>query len=471
METIEKLEILTDAAKYDVACTSSGADRNAERGKLGNAVSAGICHSFAADGRCISLLKVLLSNACKYDCAYCVNRCTNDVPRASFAPRELADLTIGFYRRNFIEGLFLSSGVLRSPDYTMEQLCEVISILRDEYQFRGYIHAKAIPGASPELVNRLGLLADRISVNIELPSQRSLEMLAPDKGRKSIFEPMGVVRDHIAEDKETKAIRRKDRYYMAQKAPRMALRSYAPAGQSTQMIVGATPESDFHILRLASSLYKGFDLKRVFYSAYLPVNSDPLLPNTTAVPLQREHRLYQADWLMRFYQFDVNEIISEDDPFLDPLLDPKCNWAMRNLDVFPVEINTAPYELLLRVPGIGVRGAQKIVRARRGHTIGPEELKKLGVTFKRARHFITCNGRYQEGLLFEHDLIYKSLTKDSRNNQAALVRKAKGRRGAVVEGQISLLDDPSFMPLSTPTLGFGRSMLPNSSGVQPCFSR
>lgn len=419
MEVIDKLAILTDAAKYDVACTSSGNDRPAREGQLGSAVAGGICHSFAADGRCITLLKVLMTNVCVYNCAYCVNRAANDVPRATFTPRELADLTIGFYRRNYIEGLFLSSGVIRSPDYTTEQMCRSISILRDEYGFRGYIHAKAIPGTSSELLTRLGNLVDRLSINIELPSEKSLKLLAPDKGKHTIMGPMGEVRDGIFENAEDRRLSR-----------RVKTR-FAPAGQSTQMIVGATPESDLQILRLSAGLYRRFKLKRVFFSAYLPVNAHALLPKNHRVQLRREHRLYQADWLMRFYQFDVDEIINEQNPFLDPLLDPKCNWAMNNLDQFPVEVNKAPYEMLLRIPGVGVKGAQRIVHARRERSLRFEDLKKLNITMRRARHFITCNGAYPEGLTFDERAIYRCITADAHS------RQHKG----VLDGQLSLLDE------------------------------
>jgi putative DNA modification/repair radical SAM protein len=394
VDLIEKLEILTDAAKYDVACTSSGIDRDAQKGKLGSTVAAGICHSFAADGRCITLLKVLQTNVCVYDCVYCVNRCSNEIARAAFKPRELADLTIGFYRRNYIEGLFLSSGVIASPDYTTELMVETLRILRDEYQFRGYIHAKAVPGASPELVGVLGHLADRMSVNMELPSQDSLRLLAPEKSKQDILRPMRQIKDSIAEDKDTRALMKRGTHYLYAKRPAKKSRAFVPAGQSTQMIVGASPESDYHILRLSASLYQNLALKRVFFSAYLPVNHDARLPAGDAVQLDREHRLYQADWLLRFYEFDVDEIITPEHPFLDPALDPKANWALNNLDSFPVEVNTAPYEMLLRVPGIGVRGAKLILRARRSATLREGEIRKLGVAYKRARFFITCNGSY-----------------------------------------------------------------------------
>lgn len=396
MNILDKLEILADAAKYDVACTSSGSDRDAVRGKLGATTAAGCCHSFTPDGRCITLLKVLMTNVCTYDCAYCASRCSNEVTRAAFTPRELADLTIEFYRRNYIEGLFLSSGVLKTPDYTTELMIQAFEILRGEHGFRGYIHAKTVPGTSPELIDRMGRLVDRLSVNLELPSQESLALLAPQKSKQDIIAPMRQIADSISEDKEAKALaRRRTTFYSGVGIQRAhELHPFAPAGQSTQLIVGATPESDYHILNLSASLYRSMSLKRVFFSAYLPVNDDARLPKTGAVQLNREHRLYQADWLMRFYQFDVGEIIDESNPFLDPLLDPKANWALNHLEQFPVEVNSAPYELLLRVPGIGVKGARSILRARKTATLREAELRKLGIAFKRARYFITCNGAY-----------------------------------------------------------------------------
>ena len=381
MDLMQKLTVLTDAAKYDVACTSSGVDRAGKAGGIGSAVACGICHSFAADGRCISLLKVLMSNACAYDCAYCVNRRSNDTPRASFTPRELADLTMQFYRRNYIEGLFLSSAVVKNPDFTCEQMLRVLTLLREEYRFGGYIHVKAIPGADPRLVEALGLLADRMSVNIELPSQQSLRLLAPQKDRDGILKPMGQISQGIAERKSDLV-----RYSRA--------RRFVPAGQSTQMIIGATPDTDYQILGLTAGLYKKYALKRVFFSAYMPVVEGKNLPAlSTRPPLLREHRLYQADWLLRFYRFDVNEIIDEKHPNLNPLIDPKCNWALRHPEHFPVEVNRAPYDLLLRVPGIGVRSAGRIVKARKVHSLDFDALKRIGVVLKRAQYFVTCQGR------------------------------------------------------------------------------
>ena len=380
MELLDKLSVLADAAKYDAACTSSGARRGFEHGKIGCTSSGvmGCCHSFSADGRCITLLKVLLSNDCMYDCKYCVNRRTNETRRATFTPEELADLTIQFYRRNYIEGLFLSSGVLRSPDYTTELMIRALSILRREYRFNGYIHAKAIPGASPELVEQLGMLADRLSVNIELPSEASLRALAPNKTKAAVLRPMRFIADRGQENRRELV---KYRH-----APR-----FAPAGQATQMIVGATGESDRHILTLTQSLYDTYHLKRVFYSAYVPVVENTLLPSLdTKPPLLREHRLYQADWLLRFYQFKVDEIVDDAYPDLDLEIDPKLSWALRHPEQFPVDINKADYELLLRVPGIGVKSAKLIVASRRFSRLGFYELKKIGVVMKKAQYFITC---------------------------------------------------------------------------------
>lgn len=435
MDTTAKLALLADAAKYDVACTSSGIDRDARMGALGNATAAGICHSFSADGRCITLLKVLFTNVCVFDCAYCASRCSNDVPRASFRPRELADLTMEFYRRNYIEGLFLSSGVLKSPDYTTERIIKCLRILREEYGFRGYIHAKAVPGTSSDLLAALGLLADRISVNMELPSSESLALLCPNKTRDSIVAPMRQIREGIAEDRDTRALMRRDACYMAQRRPARKTRAFAPAGQSTQMIIGATPETDFQILNLSSSLYKTMHMKRVFFSAYLSVNEDGRLPQGNAVQLDREHRLYQADWLMRFYKFDAAELIDEGQPFLATDINPKANWAINHLDRFPIEVNTAPYEELLRVPGIGVRGAKAIVGARCATALGEAELRKLGVAYKRARFFITCRGRYQgHGTRFDKESLHAQLA-------APIQAGSHGRRsGKVLVGQMSLFD-------------------------------
>ena len=399
MDLLEKLTVLTDAAKYDAACTSSGVRRGFQPGKIGNTTSsiAGCCHSFSADGRCITLLKVLMTNSCVYDCRYCVNRRSNDTRRAAFTPKELAELTIQFYRRNYIEGLFLSSGVLRSPDYTTEQMIEALRILREDYGFNGYIHAKAIPGTSPELVYRLGLLADRLSVNIELPSEQGLRSLAPDKSRSAILRPMGLIRDQARQSKSELA-----KY---KHAP-----AFAPAGQSTQLIVGATQDTDRHILHLTESLYAKYRLKRAFYSAYVPIVESSLLPSLdTKPPLLREHRLYQADWLLRFYGFRAEELLDEQHPDFNPRIDPKCFWAICHPEQFPVEIMRAEYETLLRVPGIGPVSARRIVSARRVSHLRYEDLSRLGVVLKRAQFFITCGGRMRSGLRFSAGTLLRQL--------------------------------------------------------------
>ncbi|WP_249413180.1 putative DNA modification/repair radical SAM protein [Paenibacillus antibioticophila] len=397
MDVYDKLTILSDSAKYDVSCSSSGVERGNTPGGTGNTAGCGICHSFAADGRCISLLKVLMSNSCIFDCKYCVNRRSNDTRRAMFTPEELADLTMNFYRRNYIEGLFLSSGIMRNPDYTTEQLIKVLELLRYTHRFNGYIHVKAIPGAAPELITRLGLLADRMSVNIELPTQDSLRLLAPDKSKESILKPMSAIRQGIQENSSDLV---KYRH-----APR-----FVPGGQSTQMIVGATPDSDLRIITLTESLYKKFQLKRVYFSAYTPVMEDSLLPALDSKPpLLREHRLYQADWLLRFYGFEAKELLDEGAPNFNPFMDPKCNWAMNHIDQFPVEVNTAPYDKLVRVPGIGIRSAKRIVTARKAGRIDFHGLKKLGVVLKRAQYFITCSGRRLEGLKVNESTILRSL--------------------------------------------------------------
>ncbi|MDR1628861.1 MAG: putative DNA modification/repair radical SAM protein [Oscillospiraceae bacterium] len=397
MDVYDKLQILAGAAKYDVACTSSGSERGNQPGGIGNAVACGVCHSFAADGRCISLLKVLMTNACIYDCAYCQNRRSNDAPRATFTPRELADLTYHFYRRNYIEGLFLSSGIIKNPDYTVERMIETLRILREEYRFNGYIHAKAIPGADDLLLGRLGQLTDRMSVNIELPSQKSLALLAPDKSKTDILRPMGLITQKINEN-TTDLVR----YNYVPK--------FAPAGQSTQIIVGATDETDYKILNLSAALYKKYRLKRVFYSAYIPVSDNPLLPAvTTKPPLLREHRLYQADWLLRFYGFSAEELLDEEHQNFNPLIDPKCNWAINHMEQFPVEVNRAPREMLLRVPGIGVKSTDRILTARRYTKLDFAGLKKIGVVLKRAQYFLTCGGKIAEGLRITPDNALQSL--------------------------------------------------------------
>ena len=418
----EKLKILSDAAKYDVSCTSSGVDRNGDGTGMGNCRAAGICHSFSADGRCISLLKILFTNECIFDCKYCINRSSNDVVRTSFTPEEVCTLTMEFYRRNYIEGLFLSSGVLKSPNYTMELIYAALYRLRKVCNFQGYIHVKAIPGADPELIKRVGFLADRMSVNMELPTAESLRLLAPHKTRKSILTPMRLVQNRMEENKEELAIYRN--------APK-----FVPAGQSTQMIIGATPESDYQILNVAESLYRKFDLKRVFYSAFVAVNEDTLLPKKTSdgPPLLREHRLYQADWLLRFYKFKAEELLDEKNPNFNLYLDPKCNWALKHLETFPVEVNRAAYEVLLRVPGIGVKSAQRIVKARRMGTLDFPDLKKMGVVLKRALYFITCGGRMMYRTKIEEDYITRNLL----NTKERLPDSVRG----MTYRQLSLFDD------------------------------
>ena len=375
---LDKLKILANAAKYDVSCASSGSNRKNSGTGLGNTSAWGICHSFSEDGRCIPLLKIMMTNYCMYDCAYCVNRRTNDVPRTSFSPDEIIELTIEFYRRNYIEGLFLSSGVVKSADHTMMQMIRVARELRTLHHYQGYIHLKSIPGASSDIVHQAGLVADRLSVNVEISTEQNLKLLAPEKNFHSIFQPMTSIRQGILENKED---RRKFR----------STPKFAPAGQSTQLIIGATPENDRQILNLSSALYQRQNLKRVYYSGFIPVNSyDKRLPALIQPPLVREHRLYQADWLLRFYQFRVDEIVNDVHPDLDLELDPKLSYALRNPSFYPVDINTAAFELILRVPGIGVKSAQLIIQARRFGRINSMQLQKMGVVMKRARYFISC---------------------------------------------------------------------------------
>lgn len=431
-DTYEKLKILADSAKYDASCSTSGVERK-NNGRMGNASGAGICHSWSADGRCISLLKVLFTNKCAYDCHYCVNRRTADVARASFAPEELANLTIEFYRRNYIEGLFLSSAVEVSPDYTAERIMNCLRLLRENHGFAGYIHAKIIPGVSPEIVHQIGLLADRISVNVELPTQDSLRTLAPQKKSKGIFLPMQQITQTLAERKQLKGpgtmfkgqkldgtgdlsylephgvnvtagdgslgeLQRENVLTVKDSKRKKSKETFAPAGQTTQMIIGASPETDRQIVTLSENLYRSFKLKRVYFSAYIPVSNSPLLPPLlTTPPLVREHRLYQADWLLRFYGFRADEILDEKSPFLDLEMDPKIAWALRNIDQFPMEINKASMEELLRIPGIGATSAMRIVRQRRLAAVKFDDLKKIGVVVKRAKYFITCCGRYHGG--------------------------------------------------------------------------
>lgn len=441
LSIMEKLEILADSAKYDVACTSSGVDRRGDGNGMGNAVAGGICHSFAADGRCISLLKVLLTNECIYDCRYCINRRSNDVRRTTFTPQELCNLTMEFYRRNYIEGLFLSSGILNSPDYTSELLYEVLYKLRHEYHFQGYIHVKAIPGTDAFLIQKLGYLADRMSINLELPTAEGLKRLAPNKHRRTILTPMRQIQNSINSNKGELTL-----YHHAPQ--------FVPAGQSTQVIVGATPETDYELIKIAENLYDKFDLKRVFYSAFVNVNEDKELPALPGgPPLLREHRLYQADWLLRFYGFRAEELLSEKQPNFNVLLDPKCDWALRHLELFPLEMNKADYQMLLRVPGIGVKSANRIVRARRTAKISFEDLKKMGVVLKRALYFITCNGKMMYKTRIEENYITRNLL----NGKEKLPFDAEG----VTYRQLSLFDDKTFTesqtfyPMSHKTSGYG----------------
>ena len=509
-----KLEILSDAAKYDVACTSSGMQRAGKQGEIGNSVAAGICHSFSADGRCISLLKVLFTNECIFDCKYCINRSSNDVPRASFSPRELCELTIGFYKRNYIEGLFLSSGILHTPDYTMELICQTLRMLREDYHFRGYIHCKAIPGASPLLVEYAGWYADRMSVNLELPTNEGLRQLAPNKTRKNILGPMRQIQSGIAEsrqqlgfmggnrsafyftnraaeragiaarfleperiaetntdvpgglpdlrsvakqsdvpcqqdrrtsadplwDKETTSVERpehKNGLSLLASVGRAAGRGFAAAGQSTQMIIGATPETDYQLVSVAEALYRKFDLKRVFYSAFVKVNEDSMLPDLPGgPPLLREHRLYQADWLMRYYGFAARELLTEKRPNFNGVLDPKCDWAVHHMELFPVEVLSADYFLLLRVPGIGPKSAKRIVEARRAGSLSFEDLKKIGVVLKRAQYFITCGGKTLGQLHLDETYITQSLMLNEK--------LPKDLKDALYGRQMSLFELPSF---------------------------
>ena len=464
MDTLTKLGILAEAARFDAACTSSGVTRGPKDGKVGLVSGAGLCHTFSRDGRCITLLKVLMSNACSYDCAYCVNRCGASCRRATFEPRELAELTVDFYKRNYIEGLFLSSGVLGTPDATTERMIECLRVLREDHLFNGYVHAKVIPGTSPELLDRLGHLADRMSANLELPSSRSLAELCPNKDAGSITKSMAQIT--TARQGEAKrllesgrgaaraALVRHSSNDVVQRAPsctNMGLRlnsnsmtlrppdpvgsgrrKFAPAGQSTQLIIGASPESDHHILQLSKSLYQKFDLKRIFFSAYVPVVEDARLPDSaTPVPLRREHRLYQADWLMRYYGFDADELTTPDTPWLDLDLDPKLAWALTHQGRFPVEVNSASLEELLRVPGIGPMGARRIVAARRRKLLSYDDLKALNITLKRARHFICCNGMRDPKAPLDEELIRKEVARSARDSKYNRTRRS-------AEGQLSL---------------------------------
>jgi len=500
----QKLAILSDAAKYDVACTSSGMQREGKQGELGNSVAAGICHSFSADGRCISLLKVLFTNECIFDCKYCINRSSNDVPRASFTPKELCELTIGFYKRNYIEGLFLSSGILHTPDYTMELICQTLRMLREEYHFRGYIHCKAIPGANPLLIEYAGWYADRMSVNLELPTNEGLRSLAPHKTRKNILGPMRQIQAGIAESRQELGFRGGNHsafYFTKKKAEYLGVegrffqterleaggmtetpalvtkesagasgtdrelhpvetikaghpysggslallesvgrptgRGFAAAGQSTQMIIGATPETDYQLVSVAEALYQKFDLKRVFYSAFVKVNEDSLLPDLPGgPPLLREHRLYQADWLLRYYGFAAGELLTEKRPNFNAVLDPKCDWAVHHMELFPVEVLKADYFLLLRVPGIGPKSAKRIVEARRSGSLSFEDLKKIGVVLKRAQYFITCGGQTLGHLHLDEAYVTQSLMLGEK--------LPKNLRDALYGRQMSLFELPAF---------------------------
>ena len=400
MSLLEKLTILSDAAKYDVACTSSGVDRGGNGTSMGNCLAPGICHSFSADGRCVSLLKILFTNECIFNCSYCLNNCNNDVPRASFTPEEVCTITMEFYRRNYIEGLFLSSGILVSPNYTMDLIYQTLYLLRTKYHFNGYIHVKAIPGADPVLIEKTGFLADRMSINLELPTADSLKKLAPYKSRNTILKPMRQIQNGITESKQELTV-----YKSAPK--------FVPAGQSPQLIIGATPENDYQIMSVAESLYQKFSLKRVFYSAFVNVNENSELPMlTTGPPLLREHRLYQADWLLRYYHFQVAELLDESHPDFNVYIDPKCDWALRHMEQFPVEIQKADYRTLLRVPGIGYKSAQRIIQARRHASLDFSDLKKIGVVLKRALYFITCSGKMMYPTKLDADYILSNLLSD-----------------------------------------------------------
>ncbi len=399
-DLMKKLDILSDAAKYDVACTSSGVTRRNDGTGLGNCHSSGICHTFSADGRCVSLLKILFTNECIFNCSYCINRRDNDIVRTSFTPDEVCSLTMQFYRRNYIEGLFLSSGILISPNYTMDLIYQTLYKLRKENNFQGYIHVKAIPGADPDIIEKVGFLSDRMSINLELPTRKSLSALAPNKNRRTILSPMRQIQNGISSNKNELMVRREHH-------------KFVPAGQSTQMIIGATNDNDYQILSVSEKLYQNFNLKRVFYSAFVNVNMDSRLPMTSGgPPLLREHRLYQADWLLRFYHFSADELLSEDRPNFNIFLDPKCDWAIRHLEYYPVEVSTADYNTLLRVPGIGVNSARRIVGARKQGRLSYSSLKKMGVVLKRALFFITCNGRQMYPTKLEEDYIVRNLLSD-----------------------------------------------------------
>lgn len=496
MSIQRKLEILSDAAKFDVACTSSGVDRKGNGSGMGNSLACGICHTFSADGRCISLLKILFTNECIFDCKYCANRSSNDVVRASFTPTEVCELTMEFYRRNYIEGLFLSSGIMVSPNHTMELILQALRMLREEYHFNGYIHCKAIPGTDPVLIDAIGWYADRMSINLELPTASSLKQLAPHKSRKNILKPMRQIQlrresnneylgiydksnatnrhlltedgsltdtmaksyiynnySDISESTSSELVRDSNKYIsnsVYSKVKRnyslvqfgkqsLSSRRYVPAGQSTQMIIGATSESDYHIMSVSETLYDNFDLKRVFYSAFVNVNNDSNLPSTVSGPqLLREHRLYQADWLLRFYGYKISELLTENNPNFNVLLDPKCDWALRHLERFPVEVNKADYYTLLRVPGIGVNSARRITAARKSTVLDFKDLKKMGIVLKRAVYFITCNGKMMYPIRLDEDFITRELL-------AIKDRLPFGIEKDITYKQLSLFDDVSFV--------------------------
>ncbi len=406
-DSYDKLKVLANAAKYDVSCSSSGVERKG-KGKMGSARDFGICHSWSGDGRCISLLKILMTNKCSYNCLYCVNKSSSDVQRESFEPREIADITMEFYRRNYIEGLFLSSGVEKNPDFTMEKMAKALHILRNEYGFNGYIHAKILPGTSPEIISQIGFLTDRASVNMEVPSKESLSLLAPQKTLPAIIQPMDNIKNKIVENKSLQKFKSKPDRFVS-------------AGMTTQMMIGASTENDFQILKTTDFLYQSFSMKRVYFSAYIPVVSDTNLPALSSPPqLKRENRLYQADWLLRFYQFEADELIDLSNPFLDLDFDPKFAWALRNYELFPMEINRVSFEELLRIPGIGVQSAYKILRARKHNALSYDNLKKMGIVLKRAKYFITCKGRYYGDGILTPDGIKNVLHPKETQSQIAM---------------------------------------------------
>lgn len=472
MDIMDKLKILADSAKYDVACTSSGSQRNNSGPGMGNTIACGLCHSFAADGRCISLLKILFTNECIFDCRYCMNRRSNDVVRTSFTPEEVCTLTMEFYRRNYIEGLFLSSGIIVSPTHTMTLLLETVRMLRTVHHFNGYIHVKGIPGSDPSVIEEAGWYADRMSVNLELPTSEGLRAIAPNKTRRTILTPMRQIQtgiranrlllaDHHTAYRRPEALPGSGEYSILREPssgmpdsissrpgfsssfPPAGPKSFVPAGQSTQMIIGATPENDYQIVSVAEALYKNYELKRVFYSAFVNVNNDSSLPMPeNGPPLLREHRLYQADWLLRFYGFQAKELLSEEHPNFNTLIDPKCDWALQHLDQFPVEINTARKETLLRIPGVGPASVQRILRARRSCRLGFEDIRRMGVVMKRARYFITCNGKRDSLLRIDQDYITSRLIGADRRRVLSLTEQNLYR-------QITLFDDnnENFAPL------------------------